>query len=63
MEPLTRLERGNEAGCLERGRVADGQGPKVSGAWHVGEWAGVEAVRRVRVELQTVGYSRLWEGT
>lgn len=32
------LVGGNEAGCLERGRVAVGQDPKVSEAWHLGEW-------------------------
>lgn len=32
VEPLTMLVGGNEAGCLERGRVALGQDPKVSGA-------------------------------
>lgn len=32
------LVGGNEAGYLERGRVAIGQDPKVSGAWHLGEW-------------------------
>lgn len=38
VEPLTMLLGGNEAGCLERGRVAVGQYPKVNGASHLGEW-------------------------